>query len=305
MKTITPFYKRLIIKGFCFIVLIAVSCVQELDVDRLPESRQQLVLMGLFSQKDTFAVQLTKSYPITYDSHELDYKELIYVKNGTIELYENGILIDTLKHQKEGYYQAPGFIPSAGKTYAVRASAPGFEETIHAKSSIPEPVKIHKLDTSQSNTILYFNDPQNEKNYYWSFIKRFDYLEYYGPNHPDNWLWIGDHADNDYRYAPAAAQSNLRLILEDSELNHQTGTFEMELTLKARARMGYSILIIYLANLSEDLYKYLYTLNQQVKTTGTILPEPVILYDNVENGIGIFGGYGAAVDTLIFDERED
>ncbi len=49
--------------------------------------------------------------------------------------------------------------------------------------------------------------------------------------------------------------------------------------------------VLYVSNVSEDYFKYIVTLNNQIQTNnqGTFFAEPVIVHNNIINGMGIVG----------------
>jgi hypothetical protein len=53
---------------------------------------------------------------------------------------------------------------------------------------------------------------------------------------------------------------------------------------------------IHLHTLSEDYYKYLYSINHKPDNA---FVDPVSIHSNIENGIGIFAAYNEVVDSVL------
>jgi hypothetical protein len=56
-----------------------------------------------------------------------------------------------------------------------------------------------------------------------------------------------------------------------------------------------------LRSLSPETFKYYKSVNQHYDTSGDPFAEPVIVFTNIENGIGIFGSSTAYKDSIIID----
>ena len=59
-----------------------------------------------------------------------------------------------------------------------------------------------------------------------------------------------------------------------------------------------SPLYIHLYSISEDLYRFILTYNKYTDALGNPFAEPVNIYSNVKNGLGIFSGVNVSTDSV-------
>lgn len=157
-------------------VLFAISllgCQRELGVD-LPYEGDRLVIFGLISADSTVAVRIQKTGPPT---GRFLFSESI-VANAAVRLFENGVLVEQLRHTSTGNYLSPsGFKPKVGKGYSLKVSAPGLPDADTGSEVIPSVVKVDSYvfrDTVTSpftqdearKLTFSFTDDAREANFY-------------------------------------------------------------------------------------------------------------------------------------------
>ena len=57
-------------------------------------------------------------------------------------------------------------------------------------------------------------------------------------------------------------------------------------------------IIVKLLTISQDIYRYIISHNLNEQVGGDPFAQPVQVYSNVENGLGLFSGYTVYTDTL-------
>ena len=76
-------------------------------------------------------------------------------------------------------------------------------------------------------------------------------------------------------------------------------TFDYKESLNRNQRFGK--LHTELRRTSKDYYLYYTSLSRQISSPAPPFSEPVILYSNIENGLGLFGGYTVSIDSVSID----
>jgi hypothetical protein len=224
------------------------------------------------------------------------------ITDGEIILYENGTQIDTLFHQaifNEGDYPCYyNFKP--GNFYHLEANAPGLP-AVNASSSMPGIVypsiisfDPNAYEDAYGNPIgelkFTFPDPGSIENYY---LLRLNYLvfdEVVGSvpfNSPDPALGISGGFD-----LGGGFQGVMETAFSDELFNGETRTFTLRTA-------GYSS-GIQLVLISTDRSTFLYNESKwlQESIIGNPFAEPAPVYNNIENGFGIFGSLVIATDTI-------
>jgi Domain of unknown function (DUF4249) len=89
------------------------------------------------------------------------------------------------------------------------------------------------------------------------------------------------------------------LVFTDQDFNGQNKELDVLLNsyLELKTQIP-STITIELLTINEDCYKYILTYPKQVGLSQDPFSEPVNIYSNIENGLGIFGGYGIVRRTL-------
>lgn len=311
-------------RNFCFIIGIgmfmffASACEKYLEYDG-DNAEPRLVLNGICITDSVFRVEL---------SHSLGYNvegPLNEITNAKVAVFDgNGIFIDSLYHEEKGVYS--GVEQAAtGKTYTVVASAPSYEN-IRATNMIPLPVPIINVDTvsyTDPNSDFYFGseriqidftiaDPGGIENYY--AIEVYGIISYYldyiydpdtGDYTTDTVYYdepIRDHMyiqtsdvilteekdleiDEDVYYAGS-------ILFADHVFNGKTQTLRIAINLNDYYE--FTGIELSLKSCSEAYYKYFKSLETYFGVEGNPFAEPVQVYTNIENGLGIWGGYSVA-----------
>jgi len=263
----------------------------------------QMVVNSIISADSTIKIHLSKSRFFLDDDEEFE-----MIGNATISIFENNVLVDnfTSLNSTNGFFTS-NFKPSANKNYSVEIESPDFDKKASGTTFVPEPVKIISIDTFhtsndwgevQINFALKFKDPENTDNFY--------KIEAIKESH-------GEIEGEYYSYIePMYIESNDPLLNPDSQSsffgdNSSGQTIfndklidGIEYTVRFTAQ-SYNMfwekqeasetIYVRLYSYSTDSYHFYLSQMQQNQTDGNpFIVQPVTIYDNIENGIGIWGG---------------
>ena len=290
------------------IVLLALlfslaGCVK-IITDDLETKPPKLVLNSAISTDSALTINLSRTFNIFDDESD---KNLPFIDGANVGFFENGNWLFDLENLGYGYYAKPGFYPETGKDYSVEASYKGFT-SIASKTVIPPAVPILDFDTTE---LLVEYEYYGKETWYIGHIKYKDPAgignDYQltcriwardgngGKIWSDNYLWIPeteDHLFYDNAYGNLlwndkfsdGKEVDIRFVFFNIYDNKSSGFVESD-------TLGF---VFSFQALNNDYYTYLKSLNIYYDTGGGEDPfsEPVVIYSNIENGYGIFGGFG-------------
>jgi hypothetical protein len=291
--------------------------IVEIDI---PVVKAKLVLYSLLAEGDqTVSVFLTHSrHPLGinnysvldssvfkyYDIKKMDSVRMVFyrladypdsVSNARVNLYQQNTLIASLTKKDKTSFQTtlPGSGIKAGQEYTIKIDAPGYD-AIEATTIIPNAVPIDtvfytpKVKHVSSGIDLHtfvtddydikLRDPIKEPNFYdiFGFVRDTfngqilnEYIQLYG---------IDEIADDKF--------------LTDQGRNGQTITWK-----RYSDPFQYRKMFVRLYSISESYYQFRLSADKMFNNRDNPFAEPSILYSNVSNGYGFFGGYS-------FNEKE-
>lgn len=290
-------------------VLIFSSCVKEIEF-KSNEIEPKIVVNSLFTPDSMWRIHVSQSKSISSTSN------MTFLSNASVKLFDQSQqLIATLQHAGQGYYTASGVTPGENQAYSIEVSAPGYTSvtaTNHTTSSIP---LIH-VDTAtstdsegnqQMEVTVQFSDPAGISNYYLLeligkykqfnaetgdsvFVEEPLMLHCLDPNVEQtntldfqektglfNYLMIHDDFFDGSQYG-------LKFRLNDwPSLKH----FDLQCELR-------------FIHASEAYYLYRKSYAAYLKVVGNPFAQPVQVYSNINNGIGIFAGATPTFWTIQF-----
>ncbi len=285
--------------------LFFISCETVIDVE-IPLEPAKLVINSTLIPGQPFRVHLSSSQHILDNS---DYKS---ISGAEIKIYEDGQLLTTLPDSTEGNYISGTFMPIVGKKYRVEASKNGFE-TVTAEETLPKnAVKIIsvKTDTVERNDFDYIeqrlefdieiDDDVNEENYYEIIIKRITIGLYY--DYSQDPPVITDTITR-VRNRPLQSEDpsleefqnyGQSIYFDDGLFNGKK--YHMKVSTQSEGFSNPEDVLedyyeIYLRNTSEAYYLYKRSTELQNWTEDDPFAQPVQVYNNINNGYGIFAGY--------------
>ncbi len=275
----------------------------------IPVEPPLLVLNSTLSDDAFIKVNLSES------QHILDNGDYQKITGAIIEIYENGKLLTVLPDSLEGNYISATHIPKKGHTYQIKSSKSGFE-TVTSEVLLPldtaeiisvsmDLVEITDFDYTYES--LEFSVKLNDNGESVNFYEIAIYIKYYNYSFDDTVfpiVPIDSFPVYEKLYINSPDPS-----LEEYQSYGQSILFNDEFfnghdyTMKILSNSFYfpedypfaPTFYVTLKNTSES--HYLYGLSSQLQewTIDNPFAQPVTVYNNIENGFGVFGAYNTSI----------
>lgn len=300
--------KQLKIYIFLFGLASFYACEKEIDIS-IPDRERKIVINSLFTANEPLSVNLTKSLSI------LDRADIVYLNDATVDLYTNNQFMEHLIFQSDGNYSGNILLQPA-IDYKIVVNRNGNIAT--ANNSIPNPVNIISIDTGSIRLFDYdylqclieFEDPAEEVNYYMLSAneKHTDIYEYYDYDLDslfvdtmefsssffesddiiiENWIYINENS-----YA----------LFTDNLIDGKSYSINIRFE---RGSNGYydsgvdsSKIVFSLFSVSEAYFRYFKTFALHRESYENPFAEPVQVFTNIENGLGVFAGFSSDSDSI-------
>ena len=288
------------------------TCERPVDLDLdIPPPR--LVIVSNFTPGEKVQVQVSKSQNI------LDESPAEYLATADVGIYQDGKLIERLDlvidpaGRTPPYYITPTFEPEPAITYTIKAEAEGFEPAM-AHSFIPAPVAIGEFSVSEVmvgpgpnsyqetysyQVFLSFEDPDDEVNYY--------HLNFYQEVFSYMNSEAGDTIILDKKLEPVQfdglngtdfIRSFLGggILLKDNPFADGV-SFSFSLSISPEFEFLGKV-FAELRTVSEEYYLFHTSISRSQNQSDGPFTNPVAIFNNVENGHGVFAGYNTAQDSI-------
>lgn len=312
------------------LLFVVTACESVLFIE-LEESDKLIVVNGAITDDASIAFQVSRT------RHILDNADVVPLEKATVRLYEEDALVGELYYQGEGYYGLEGFLPDRGKTYSVEVENTGYP-SVKASCVIPDPVTIREMDTASvtiehGDDIYYYwpqeylqidvtiDDPPGEDNFYllyaeadrsWTeyrdtLVKVVDSIFY---NNQWNYFLEDSsytieeiHRFTDHPYITTSdivveAVTSHGVLFSDQLIEGKAYSFRGNFYKDQLTSADSALVDLRLLSISESYYKYLKSRQQHYDTKENYLAVPVMVFSNVEDGAGFFGGYSSHVYTM-------
>lgn len=277
------------------VLVILASCELVVDVD-VPMETQKMTLNSFFTPDSLWSAH------VTLNRYILDDAPFKTVDDALVVVHQEGQPIDTLLSVGNGIYHSDNGKPVVGASYEITATSPKYG-TVSATSHIPVQIQITNMEFEVTNDLsnggpklnchLIFEDRPGEKNFYmvslvvetW-YRDRYTNKEY-TTRHPVGLQSKDPSMNDETRWSPEG------LFFNDVLFEGRKTT----LTLDADNWFGSNTpdrkvkYYFYLRTLSEHFYAYKTTMILQNNVEGDPFAQPVMVFNNVKNGFGIFAGY--------------
>ncbi len=289
----SKFYAVVLMANF----LIIASCEKVIKVN-LPSLKNELVINSNSEVNQSLSVNISRSNSLANHKYNPD----LAVYNATVKLFVDGVFTETLTYDSAvGYYSASSTLP--GKQYTLRVSAPTYTD---ADATITAPSAVHISNITripfarkdqdgneQDELIVTFSDPPAMGDYY--IIKLHSRDDSIGFNISNFCVNSPDAGIESVANEPITGTScleNTGIFFRDALFNGQ----QKNLVLYAQS---YNIApqfngadslfaTIELIHVPEAYFRYAKSSILANNTNGDPFSEPVNVYTNVNNGLGIF-----------------
>lgn len=287
---------------------IFVACQTVVDID-IPLESPKLVLNSILANEESIMVHLSES------RHILDEGEFQNVNGAGVKIYENGEFLSNLYSSGSGFglYSSDSSIRvKSGNTYRVEVSKNGFQ-SIDAEARVPlNAAKILAVDfdTAQTNTNTYsqnnfefdieIEDEAGVENFYELLIIEEGYTYYYDyntnpPTVTDSSRFMASLSLESSDPSLEEYQSYGESILFndgffDGKKYHikVTSSYYSDFIGNKESQSKYTIV---LRNTSKSYYLYRQSVELQAWVQDDPFAQPVQIYNNINNGFGIFAAY--------------
>lgn len=285
----------------------------ELDLD-LPDPR--LVIVSNFTLGEKVKVRVSTSQNI------LDESPAEYLADATVGLYQDGKLIEELvlviepAERIPPYYITPTFEPEPAITYTIKVEAEGFEPVV-AHSFIPAPVTISDFSISEVvvgpghtnfsksysyEVFLSFEDPGDEVNYY--HLNFYQEVITYENTEAGDTVFLSKQLEpvdfeniNGSDFVESVFGGGI--LLEDNPFSDGL-SFSFSITINPEFQLLGKV-FAELRTVSKEYYFFHRSISESQSQADGPFTSPVVIFNNVENGHGVFAGYNTSQDSIVLD----
>lgn len=292
-------------KNYFALLLFAstlIGCETTVDID-VPLSERRLVVNSLCNPDSIWNVSIALSRHVLDNSNRFDIPATTSV---TITDLSNNVMVEQLKLTMDNFRYKGSFRPEVEKEYLLKVITPKYG-TVEAVGYIPAKVAIDKIEIDNTNLSpdgmasvkIHFKDRPSKKDFYRVTIMEDRY-----------YLSFRNQIIDTIRYKSAAyfevddpsLQSNFNigneLLVEDTFFDGDSHVLSIKVSSHLTHPGNPFPATLILSTLSEAYYRYSTTRNLQLSTDGDPFAQPVLVYNNIQNGLGIFGGYTQSVFVL-------
>ena len=302
--------KYLIILFSAALLFMTAACEKVIKAKNLPQQDPRLVANCILYPDSPVVANISVSKSILTSK---DYK---YLDNAVCELYEDDNFAGNLVYASKGNYTS-SVLPKTGKKYSLKVVAGGYNG-VSATTSLPPNVSVthverydtagYMLSISEYSTgpstvvrnlqgLLKYKfsvvDDRLVKNYY---SVRPVVILYDEDNNatrlPYAYIYNSDNGNsfgNDNNYSSLSLTFDDQVIVNGNEIK-----LDVKINFSQNLDFSYELknikIFLEVYNLSPEYYKYQVTLNDQYNTGASLFAEPVQVYSNVSNGMGIVAG---------------
>ena len=298
-----------------FLMSLFGGCEKDIELELKKEGNKK-VLYSFICPDSTFAFHYSKSVDVLSDAN------FKVVNNAHFKLYINDLYQGKYFFpENEVFGRWDNFRFSAGDSIVLKAMD-DTEDTAVVRTVIPETVPVEKMDTVSSvyqgaDGILYdvlkcnlsFTDDVSSDDYYQLVIihERWEVID----DNETYYIDTVDYIKDDPVFYSRSQEGTLLEGLDfhglfDDELI--TGDYSLQCLVPSSYYKLYWFdkkikLTFYLYHHTEDYYRFVRSKLISDYYNGIPVFEPVNIYSNVTNGLGLVSGMSFAVDSLIFEQE--
>ena len=305
---------------FCLMVLLFCACEKQRFLN-VPFTDPKVVVNALFAPGEPCQLEVSKTQ---YLNDTNDVENMAAAK---VLLYEGENLIEELKYIPPpssvnlGTYESDFTNFQRGKKYAVEVEANGFEK-ITASDIVPTSKARAKnfigpalADTTKKklNFQLDLEQPDFDKQYF--HLQMQQRWVMYNPNPADSnfifgpwfYTWIFPEQDPSGFIPSPSEPFSLRaggklhgIMLDNQNFNGLVRDVQFRISYPVNTvNNAFLESRIILRTVSENYFQYYYSSSQYYRTKGVPLTEPVIIHNNIINGLGNFSSYQADTSASV------
>jgi hypothetical protein len=264
------------------------SCDKNIDIP-IPEESNKVV-MNLLMNKDSIMIAR-----VSISGRLNNIQPMPEITNAVMNLYENGTYKGPLTpYELAGRtYYRNNTLPQAGATYRVTAAVPGYTE-VSGSDQIPDTVKIGemKMTVAQVDNMVskvaisvQLHDDAAVQNYY--RVRIYQVNEWVNANGSGGRQKLQQYFEtDDTEWELFGEKSRPEFYTTDALFNGRNPRY----TFRVNTGSQFKKMIVEITSLTYSSYKYLNSTFLAREKNEDGLSEKVIVYNNIENGLGIIGG---------------
>ena len=281
------------------------SCEEAVDLDlEVPKSR--LVISSSFIPDQPVVLQLSATQPRGADP-------VGPIMDARVTLYEGMDLAEELTYfpspesDRPGIYRTKKFRPQAGHQYTIHVSALGYDP-VTAISTIPEAIGINSLAVTgmsvseQEGTALYdyhllvdYADPANQTNYY--DLRILQMVVPFKLDSRGDTVRLQPYVKSVQTPVHQTFNGQVVSILLQDKPMAPVLDVHLQCRLDPRSELLGQV-IAELRTVSPEYYFYQRSINRPDELLNSGLKDPVIIFNNVDQGLGVFAGYTSVSKEL-------
>ncbi len=260
----------------------------------------QLVVISQFRPGEEVVVRVSRTRSVT------EPQGISVVEDAEVTILVDTAVVAYLEKRWDNsgevlYYTSSDFIPEEGILYTIVVEAPGFP-SVSATSLIPKLIPIKEIalgdvEVDSSGEFytfplsIRFQDPVSEPNYYHLNLSQEIFQKTGGEEKTDI-----RRLDFDRVYDSRDRLTDLEggLLLSDQTFDGEEMVIMVPVTIRINPnleRLG--DVQVELRSVTEEYYLFQSSIVRQTNSSINPLSEPTLLFNNVQNGQGIFAGYNS------------
>ena len=277
--------RHLLIILFVFTIT---SCEKYYDIP-IPDESDKVVLNLLMNRDSAMLARVTLSGRMNGS------QDMRQITNATVNLYENGTFKETLAPDliHDRIYYRSKTIPQSGATYRVTAAQTGYAE-VSGTDHVPDTVKVGEINMTvaqlnswqaKASVSVQLHDDPVVQNYY--------RIRIYMINE-----WVnsdGSAGRQKIEQYFEVEEANLSIFKDatssdfyttDALFNGRSPRFVFRINTDGRFKK----ILVEITSLTHNSYNYLNSVHMAREKNDDGFSEKVIVFNNIENGLGIVGG---------------
>lgn len=290
------------------------SCETTERIDEFPLRPSKMVVNCFFTENLRWEIQVSKSLSV------LDNANLGFIENATIKIFNEYELVESINSpDSDNWYRSPDNTPIAENEYSIEVSSPDFESVVFAKEVLPGPVSISVTDVFNIDTLFdqYYSDGDLRKN--WGYARGKMNVSFSDPPEEENFyelsiFWYDTiFTDAEHSTIDDIKTRRLNLSTEDiSARDDESNKKNLLFTDQFFNAQNYQLMvdfidkkafrdkkcIVQLVTLSRSGYLYRSSIDDFKEASKDPFSEPVQIYGNIENGLGIFAAYSISLSPV-------
>lgn len=275
--------------------LVLVSCEERTIPDDGTPYNSKLVVNSLIDNESEIKAYVSRSVS------SLSGNSPSYISDAEVYLKENGTVVDTLQYDAVDNYYFGQVRPVLGSTYEINVTDKLLGNA-YGTASLPNSVNFSGLsyqDTAGydssgsplSSLTISFTDPGGVSNFY-----KLDFLYY--SNVANAFLPFEFNTDDNVLLSPSTQKlAEGGYLFNDVLFNGEDR--KIKVTFPQATATGTPKYIVRFEILSEEAFRYLDGIERFAnQDNNSPLNQPVFIYSNIRNGLGIFAGSYIERDTI-------